>query len=132
MISKSICQTLKANSELATLAGGAARFFAENGVGDMTVTVLTITPSLETSEIPDVVRATMQIIIQGYAIDSGEVLGVKIINAINALAGTQLAVDNWVYGVKSVSFAGMPAYVPQGNAFTINFVIVYSQDLIAE
>lgn len=132
MISQAIAQNFKSNSTLVDAAGGAERFFAESGQGDQSVVVSVITPMLESDTIPDIVTASSQVLCIGYGPDAGEILGQKIIAALNELPGATMTISGkWTYKVQSVNTPMMPVFLYQANTVSINFTIVYRQTFLA-
>jgi hypothetical protein len=134
MITKALNQTLKADADLVALVGSAAYFFAEQGRGDKSVVTFMNDKARVTDRIPDIMTSPVQVLISGFDIDSGEIVGQKVVEIIEALALNTITIaGEWQYDIKTVVVNNEPVLIKWDNvnAFSINFTISYRQIFLA-
>jgi len=134
MITKALNQTLKADADLVALVGSAAYFFAETGRGDKSVVTFMNDKARVTDRIPDIMTSPVQVLISGFDIDSGEIVGQKVVEIIEALALNTITIaGEWQYDIKTVVVNNEPVLIKWDNvnAFSINFTISYRQIFLA-
>jgi hypothetical protein len=132
VISRAIIKELKADSDLTTQAGGAARLFAEIGQGEPAVIVKQNDKSTITHEIKTLKLARIQLLVSGYSIDEGEAIADSAIDLILALEGETIPDETRTFTLKSVSHLNGPVLITwkEANTLTANFTITFIEETI--
>lgn len=126
MISKAIIKKLKLNAGLTSLAGGAAKLFAEVGQKEPSVIVKQNGKTKITEEIPNLKLASVQVLVSGYSIDAGEAIADAAISAMLLLEGVTITDGTRSFAVKAVSHRDGPTLVSWASVNTLSANLTFT------
>lgn len=131
MLSKAIIQDFKTDSALVALVGTAAQMFAEFGKGNQCLVVKQTTKGRIIIEIAPLKTSAIQVLVKGYAIDSGEAIAKKALSLLEAYEGQTLTTTTEQYKILSVSIISEPTLISwDDKPFTLNVQINYLETQI--